>query len=121
MGGAARAVGETRSEASSIARATAKEACGPSNKNVSLGHFDYPQYLTAVSRSRSIEAAPRPSAHANTHVIRGTMEKQPAAPEPCCVCHESGGKHCTKCKSRHYCSKACQLVKKTPRSGSPCD
>jgi hypothetical protein len=33
-----------------------------------------------------------------------------AAPKPCCVCAAPGGKHCTKCKSRHYCSKACQLV-----------
>ncbi|KAJ1456406.1 hypothetical protein M885DRAFT_616256 [Pelagophyceae sp. CCMP2097] len=28
------------------------------------------------------------------------------APPPCCVCAAPGGKHCTKCKSRHYCSKA---------------
>ncbi|KAJ1463498.1 hypothetical protein M885DRAFT_556383 [Pelagophyceae sp. CCMP2097] len=27
-----------------------------------------------------------------------------ATPKPCCVCAEQGGKHCTKCKSRHYCS-----------------
>ncbi|KAJ1450542.1 hypothetical protein M885DRAFT_621604 [Pelagophyceae sp. CCMP2097] len=33
-----------------------------------------------------------------------------AAPKPCCVCDAHGGKHCTKCKSRHYCSKKCQLV-----------
>jgi TPR repeat protein len=33
-----------------------------------------------------------------------------AGPKPCCVCDASGGKHCTKCKSRHYCSRACQLV-----------
>ncbi|KAJ1449331.1 hypothetical protein M885DRAFT_572940 [Pelagophyceae sp. CCMP2097] len=32
-----------------------------------------------------------------------------AAREPCCVCHAPAGKHCAKCKSRHYCSKACQL------------
>jgi len=40
------------------------------------------------------------------------MDEPPtkAAPKPCCVCDEPGGKHCTKCKSRHYCSKACQLV-----------
>jgi hypothetical protein len=41
----------------------------------------------------------------------GPMAEPPvAAPKPCCVCDEPGGKHCTKCKSRHYCSKACQLV-----------
>jgi hypothetical protein len=33
-----------------------------------------------------------------------------AVPKPCCVCDAPGGKHCTKCKSRHYCSKQCQLV-----------
>jgi TPR repeat protein len=33
-----------------------------------------------------------------------------AAPMPCCVYDAPNGKHCTKCKSRHYCSKACQLV-----------
>jgi len=38
------------------------------------------------------------------------MAPPPAATQPCCVCDEAGGKHCTKCKSRHYCSKACQLV-----------
>ena len=38
------------------------------------------------------------------------MEARPAAPKPCCVCDGPGGKHCTKCKSRHYCSKKCQLV-----------
>ncbi|KAJ1461200.1 hypothetical protein M885DRAFT_607173 [Pelagophyceae sp. CCMP2097] len=36
--------------------------------------------------------------------------RPPAAPKPCCVCGEAGGKHCTKCKSCHCCSKACQLV-----------
>ncbi|KAJ1453330.1 hypothetical protein M885DRAFT_429398, partial [Pelagophyceae sp. CCMP2097] len=30
--------------------------------------------------------------------------------KPCCVCDGPGGKHCTKCKSRHYCSKKCQFV-----------
>jgi len=34
----------------------------------------------------------------------------PTARKPCCVCDAPGGQHCTKCKSRHYCSKACQLV-----------
>ncbi|KAJ1451299.1 hypothetical protein M885DRAFT_468543 [Pelagophyceae sp. CCMP2097] len=38
------------------------------------------------------------------------MGDPPAAPKPCCVCDEPGCKHCTKCKSRHYCSKKCQLV-----------
>ncbi|KAJ1455549.1 hypothetical protein M885DRAFT_565118, partial [Pelagophyceae sp. CCMP2097] len=33
-----------------------------------------------------------------------------AIPKPCCVCAAPDGKHCVKCKSRHYCSKACQLV-----------
>jgi hypothetical protein len=33
-----------------------------------------------------------------------------AARKPCCVCDAPGGKHCTKCKSREYCSKKCQLV-----------
>jgi len=34
-----------------------------------------------------------------------------AAPtKTCCVCGAQNGKHCAKCKSRHYCSKACQLV-----------
>ncbi|KAJ1461210.1 hypothetical protein M885DRAFT_432764 [Pelagophyceae sp. CCMP2097] len=33
-----------------------------------------------------------------------------AAPKPCCVCDAPNGKHCTKCKSRHYCGKKCQLV-----------
>ncbi|KAJ1454337.1 hypothetical protein M885DRAFT_566316 [Pelagophyceae sp. CCMP2097] len=33
-----------------------------------------------------------------------------AGPKLCCVCDEPGGKHCTKCKSRHYCSKKCQLA-----------
>jgi len=37
------------------------------------------------------------------------MEGPPAARKPCCVCDGPGGQHCTKCKSRHYCSKACQL------------
>ncbi|KAJ1457097.1 hypothetical protein M885DRAFT_615709 [Pelagophyceae sp. CCMP2097] len=32
-----------------------------------------------------------------------------AARKPCCVCDAPDGKHCTKCKLRHYCSKACQL------------
>ncbi len=31
-------------------------------------------------------------------------------PKPCCVCDAQNGKHCAKCKSRHYCSKKCQLV-----------
>ncbi|KAJ1463550.1 hypothetical protein M885DRAFT_609817 [Pelagophyceae sp. CCMP2097] len=30
--------------------------------------------------------------------------------KPCCVCDGPGGQHCTKCKSRHYCGKKCQLV-----------
>jgi hypothetical protein len=39
------------------------------------------------------------------------MDDAPAAArKPCCVCDAPGGKHCTKCKSRHYCSKKCQLV-----------
>jgi hypothetical protein len=29
--------------------------------------------------------------------------------KPCTICNEQG-KHCTVCKSGHYCSKACQLV-----------
>jgi hypothetical protein len=33
-----------------------------------------------------------------------------AARKPCCVCDAPGGQHCTKCKSRHYCGKKCQLV-----------
>jgi hypothetical protein len=33
-----------------------------------------------------------------------------AAKKPCCVCDGPGGLHCTKCKSRHYCGKKCQLV-----------
>jgi hypothetical protein len=37
-------------------------------------------------------------------------EPPAAAPKPCCVCAAPNGKHCAKCKSRHYCSKACQLV-----------
>ncbi|KAJ1455828.1 hypothetical protein M885DRAFT_564853 [Pelagophyceae sp. CCMP2097] len=32
-----------------------------------------------------------------------------SVPKPCCVCAAPDGRHCTKCKSRHYCSKACQL------------
>ncbi|KAJ1457354.1 hypothetical protein M885DRAFT_615476 [Pelagophyceae sp. CCMP2097] len=44
--------------------------------------------------------------------VRTTMDAAPAAAarKPCCVCDEPGGKHCNNCKSRHYCSKACQLV-----------
>jgi TPR repeat protein len=40
------------------------------------------------------------------------MDEPPAAAlkSPCCVCAEPGGKHCTECKSRNYCSKKCQLV-----------
>jgi TPR repeat protein len=40
------------------------------------------------------------------------MDAPPAAaqPKPCCVCGDEGGKHCTLCKSRHYCSKKCQVV-----------
>jgi len=40
------------------------------------------------------------------------MGDAPAAAvrKPCCVCAEPGGKQCTKCKSRHYCSRACQLA-----------
>ncbi|KAJ1456087.1 hypothetical protein M885DRAFT_616617 [Pelagophyceae sp. CCMP2097] len=38
------------------------------------------------------------------------MDAPPAAPKPCCVCAAPGGKHCTLCKSRHYCSKACQVI-----------
>eukprot|EP00628_Pelagophyceae_sp_CCMP2097_P027543 CAMPEP_0184191044 /NCGR_PEP_ID=MMETSP0976-20121227/2780_1 /TAXON_ID=483370 /ORGANISM="non described non described, Strain CCMP2097" /LENGTH=326 /DNA_ID=CAMNT_0026495443 /DNA_START=83 /DNA_END=1059 /DNA_ORIENTATION=+ len=40
------------------------------------------------------------------------MDDPPSAParKLCCVCDAPGGLHCTKCKSRHYCSKACQLV-----------
>jgi TPR repeat protein len=37
-------------------------------------------------------------------------EAPAAAPKPCCVCDAPNGKHCAKCKSRHYCGKACQLV-----------
>ncbi|KAJ1461120.1 hypothetical protein M885DRAFT_611845 [Pelagophyceae sp. CCMP2097] len=33
-----------------------------------------------------------------------------AAQKPCCACAAPGDKHCTECKSRRYCSKACQLV-----------
>jgi hypothetical protein len=42
----------------------------------------------------------------------GTMSDASAAAarKPCCICAEPGGKHCTTCKSRHYCSKKCQLV-----------
>jgi hypothetical protein len=32
-----------------------------------------------------------------------------AAQKPCCVCAAQNGKHCAKCKSRHYCSKKCQV------------
>jgi hypothetical protein len=32
-----------------------------------------------------------------------------AAQKPCCVCAKECGKHCTLCKSRHYCSKACYV------------
>ncbi|KAJ1461167.1 hypothetical protein M885DRAFT_611898 [Pelagophyceae sp. CCMP2097] len=39
-----------------------------------------------------------------------TMDASTAASKPSCVCAAQNGKHCTKCKSRHYCSKACQLV-----------
>jgi hypothetical protein len=40
------------------------------------------------------------------------MAAPPAAaqPKPCCVCGDEGGKHCTLCKSRHYCGKKCQVV-----------
>jgi TPR repeat protein len=38
------------------------------------------------------------------------MEDPPPTHQPCCVCKKPGGKHCTQCKSRHYCSKKCQLV-----------
>jgi len=38
------------------------------------------------------------------------MEDPARCPKPCCVCYEPGGKHCTECKSQHYCSKACQRV-----------
>jgi TPR repeat protein len=31
-------------------------------------------------------------------------------PKLCCVCDGPGGKHCTSCKTRHYCGKKCQLV-----------
>jgi hypothetical protein len=34
----------------------------------------------------------------------------PPARRPCCLCAGPGGHHCTKCKSRHYCGKACQLI-----------
>jgi hypothetical protein len=36
-------------------------------------------------------------------------DPQTAAPPPCCVCAAQNGKHCAQCKSRHYCSKECQL------------
>ncbi|KAJ1451964.1 hypothetical protein M885DRAFT_569334 [Pelagophyceae sp. CCMP2097] len=41
------------------------------------------------------------------------MDDPPAASsrEPCCVCDAPDGKHCTKCKSHHYCGKACQILK----------
>jgi len=38
------------------------------------------------------------------------MDDPPSLRNTCCVCGAPGGKQCTKCKSRHYCSKACQLV-----------
>ncbi|KAJ1451750.1 hypothetical protein M885DRAFT_569582, partial [Pelagophyceae sp. CCMP2097] len=38
------------------------------------------------------------------------MDAPTAASKLCCVCAAQNGKHCAKCKSRHYCSKACQLV-----------
>jgi len=39
------------------------------------------------------------------------MDDAPAAaPKPCCICAEPGGKYCTKCKSRNYCGKKCQLA-----------
>jgi len=38
------------------------------------------------------------------------MEDPPITRKPCCVCGEAGGKHCTLCKARHYCSRKCQLV-----------
>ncbi|KAJ1457387.1 hypothetical protein M885DRAFT_515522 [Pelagophyceae sp. CCMP2097] len=40
------------------------------------------------------------------------MDDRPsvAARKPCCVCAAPSGQHCTKCKSWHYCSKACQLL-----------
>ncbi|KAJ1454434.1 hypothetical protein M885DRAFT_618018 [Pelagophyceae sp. CCMP2097] len=40
----------------------------------------------------------------------GAMENPPVTCKPCCVCDEAGGQHCTKCKSRHYCGKKCQLI-----------
>jgi TPR repeat protein len=46
-----------------------------------------------------------------TQVARTIAMDEPlkaAAPKPCC--DAPNGKHCTKCKSRHYCSKKCQLV-----------
>jgi hypothetical protein len=33
-----------------------------------------------------------------------------AGARACCVCAAPNGKHCAKCKSRHYCSKACQVA-----------
>ncbi|KAJ1461511.1 hypothetical protein M885DRAFT_558660 [Pelagophyceae sp. CCMP2097] len=38
------------------------------------------------------------------------------ARKPCCVCDGPGGQHCTKCKARHYCGKACQLAEACRRT-----
>jgi hypothetical protein len=38
------------------------------------------------------------------------MDDKPAAREPCYVCAAPDGKQCAKCKSRHYCTKKCQLA-----------
>ncbi|KAJ1461258.1 hypothetical protein M885DRAFT_267022 [Pelagophyceae sp. CCMP2097] len=69
------------------------------------------------------KALPRAATAASAHglqdraIARGTIHETkedppPAAagPMPCCICDEPGGKRCTTCKSRCYCSKACQLV-----------
>jgi hypothetical protein len=52
--------------------------------------------------SRARRSARRPGADSP-----GPMAEPPAAaPKPCCVCAAPDGKHCAKCKSCHYCSKA---------------
>ncbi|KAJ1458081.1 hypothetical protein M885DRAFT_562195 [Pelagophyceae sp. CCMP2097] len=38
------------------------------------------------------------------------MDAPATEAKPCCVCAAQNGKHCAKCKSRHYCSKACQVA-----------
>ncbi|KAJ1461414.1 hypothetical protein M885DRAFT_269388 [Pelagophyceae sp. CCMP2097] len=83
------------------------------NSTVSRHHASDSRVSVATSRVSVAHASSRDVAPFRAALPHHAMDAPPAAAvlKPCCVCAEPGGKHCTKCKSRHYCGKACQLVR----------